>query len=104
MMQGCIIAYDAPPPSNILILFDNIFHASNDLRDAIFQNFLREARKLKSAVATEKRPWKEKWQNQAVNLDTVNLTRSLRENLLLRRILKKLQRAPLHDLSNHPLV
>jgi len=37
--------------------------------------FLREARKLNSAVATEKRPRKEKWQNYTGSLDTADLTR-----------------------------
>jgi len=36
---------------------------------------LREARKSKSAVATEKRPRKEKWQNYTGSLDTADLTR-----------------------------
>jgi len=49
---------------------------------------LREARKSKSAVATEKSPRKEKWQNSTGGLDTADLTRagakkSKRDNLRL---------------------
>lgn len=36
MMQGCIIAHDAPPPTNILILLSKNFRASNDLKGPFF--------------------------------------------------------------------
>jgi len=42
-MQGCIIAYDAPPPAKLLILFSFIFALSNDLRAAIFLAFCEES-------------------------------------------------------------
>jgi len=42
---------------------------------------LKEARNLKSAVATEKNIKKEKWQIQAGCLDTADLTRADAKNL-----------------------
>jgi len=60
MMQGCIIAHDAPPPDKVLILFNNIFHVSNDLRTPFFECFLREARKSKKRCSDREKQQKRK--------------------------------------------
>jgi hypothetical protein len=36
MMQGCIIAHEAPPPRNILKKNNKIFGPSNDLKGELF--------------------------------------------------------------------
>jgi len=49
------MSYVVPPPSNILILFDLYFALSNDLNERISSSEGgREARKLNSAVATDR--------------------------------------------------
>jgi len=49
--------------ANKLFLLGLNFNSSNDLNTPFFACFLREARKSKSAVATEKNVKKEKWLN-----------------------------------------
>jgi len=60
MMQGCIIAHDAPPLDKTLILLNNIFNASNDLNTPFFWLFFEGSAQIKKRCSDQKKRQKRK--------------------------------------------
>jgi hypothetical protein len=60
MMQGCIIAHDAPPLYKALILLNNIFNASNDLNTPFFCMFFKGSAQIKKRCSDREKHQKRK--------------------------------------------